>query len=265
MPLLHEFWVDRATSAEHEPWNIVSLDCVDLAPAIVAMLVGLNGVGSLEILLATLVSSSSSSSSPSSKPKSSGGGGGGGANNHNRFTVCVTDQVRSRVLRESCLFLHVGPDLLERNEKGDGDGDKSTPILAMDDSSGTRLTSTAPLQLPLQLPLSLTFTFTLTLLYRAQWNGTNGLFSLVLPSLDASSVVLLNEHNHGMAREQREVVIPTIDGDSNSNNSINSGRFDPGYGGSILTWERVSEGDRGEKQGYNGEGFRFGFLEEKDE
>jgi len=79
IPLLHETFVNKP----EEDWNILSLDYVDLAPAAIQLWIGMN-FAPLEIELALL--------------------GNSGA--HGRIANDVTDLVRSKVLRKSCLFLH---------------------------------------------------------------------------------------------------------------------------------------------------------------
>ena len=80
IPLLHECFLEHP----EEDWNFVSLDFVDLCPTVLSLCIGMN-FGSLEIELALL---------------------GSGESNSNSGATDVTDLVRSKILRESCLFLH---------------------------------------------------------------------------------------------------------------------------------------------------------------
>ncbi len=85
MPILHEIMMEHPD----EDWNILSLDYVDLAPAALQLFIGMN-FEPMEIELALLGTSSS-----------------------RRSIDDVTDIVRSKILRCSCLFLHLKNDLDE--------------------------------------------------------------------------------------------------------------------------------------------------------
>jgi len=79
IPLLHQTFVNKP----EEDWNILSLDFVDEAPAAMQLWIGMN-FKPLEIELALL----------------------GNNGTYGRIANDVTDKVRSKVLRKSCLFLH---------------------------------------------------------------------------------------------------------------------------------------------------------------
>ncbi|KAG7346937.1 phosphatidylinositol-specific phospholipase C, X domain containing protein [Nitzschia inconspicua] len=83
-PLLHEFFAQHPD----EPWNLVSLDYVDLTPTIMSLLVGLN-FSSFDIMLATVQY---------------------GNPNFFRPSMSVTSKVQSHVMRGKVLFLNVGKD-----------------------------------------------------------------------------------------------------------------------------------------------------------
>ena len=83
-PPLHTFF----QRSGDEKWNIISLDFVDLCPAMVGMLVGLN-FGELEIILATVQY---------------------GNPDYFRPSMAVTSKVQSHVTRNRVLFLNVGKD-----------------------------------------------------------------------------------------------------------------------------------------------------------
>jgi hypothetical protein len=83
-PLLHTFFQQNA----EENWNLVSMDYIDLCPAIVSLLVGFN-FSPFEIVLATVQY---------------------GNPNFYRPSMSVTSKVQSHVVRESVLFLNVGRD-----------------------------------------------------------------------------------------------------------------------------------------------------------
>jgi len=97
VPVLHEIFLGH----QDEDWNVLSLDFVDLAPAIIDLWIGMN-FGSLEIELALL----------GNLPKSR-------AFSTRRSAEDVTELVRSRILRGSSLFLHpmheFDPDELAAN------------------------------------------------------------------------------------------------------------------------------------------------------
>mmetsp|Transcript_21361 Transcript_21361/g.50765 ORF Transcript_21361/g.50765 Transcript_21361/m.50765 type:complete len:488 (+) Transcript_21361:368-1831(+) len=83
-PLLHDFFAQNPD----EKWNLVSLDYVDLTPAMVSLLVGMN-FSSFDIMLATVQY---------------------GNPNFYRPSMSVTSKVQSHVLRNKVLFLNVGKD-----------------------------------------------------------------------------------------------------------------------------------------------------------
>jgi hypothetical protein len=83
-PLLHDFFAQQPD----QPWNLVSLDYVDLTPSIVSLLVGMN-FSSFDILLATVQY---------------------GNPNFFRPSMSVTSKVQSHVMRGKVLFLNVGKD-----------------------------------------------------------------------------------------------------------------------------------------------------------
>mmetsp|Transcript_8977 Transcript_8977/g.14398 ORF Transcript_8977/g.14398 Transcript_8977/m.14398 type:complete len:487 (+) Transcript_8977:150-1610(+) len=83
-PLLHDFFAQHPD----ENWNLVSLDYVDLTPAMVSLLVGLN-FSSFDIMLATVQY---------------------GNPNFYRPSMSVTSKVQSHVMRGKALFLNVGKD-----------------------------------------------------------------------------------------------------------------------------------------------------------
>ena len=85
IPLLHEIMMEHP----HEDWNLLSLDFVDLAPAALQLFIGMN-FERMEIELALLGTSTS-----------------------RRSPEDVTDLVRSKILRGSCLFFHLKHDLDE--------------------------------------------------------------------------------------------------------------------------------------------------------
>jgi hypothetical protein len=97
VPVLHEIFLGN----QDEDWNVLSLDFVDLAPAIIDLWIGMN-FGSLEIELALL----------GNLPKST-------AFSTRRSAEDVTELVRSRIIRGSSLFLHplheFDPDELAAN------------------------------------------------------------------------------------------------------------------------------------------------------
>ena len=81
---LHTFFQKNAD----ENWNLVSLDFIDLCPAIVSLLVGFN-FSPFEIILATVQY---------------------GNPNFYRPSMSVTSKVQSHVVRKTVLFLNVGRD-----------------------------------------------------------------------------------------------------------------------------------------------------------
>jgi hypothetical protein len=83
IPLLHEMFIEHP----EEDWNLLSLDFVDLAPSLMQLWVGMN-FGPLGIELALM------------------GNNNGGDNNRRSTAEDVTELVRSKILRGSCLFLH---------------------------------------------------------------------------------------------------------------------------------------------------------------
>ena len=83
-PPLHTFFQDHG----EKDWNIVSLDFIDLCPAVFGFLVGLN-FSKLEILLATVQY---------------------GNPNFFRPSMAVTSKVATHVVRGRVLFLNVGKD-----------------------------------------------------------------------------------------------------------------------------------------------------------
>lgn len=83
-PLLHDFFAQNPD----ESWNLVSLDYVDLTPAMISLLVGMN-FSSFDIMLATVQY---------------------GNPNFYRPSMSVTSKVQSHVLRNKVLFLNVGKD-----------------------------------------------------------------------------------------------------------------------------------------------------------
>lgn len=83
-PILHEFFAQNP----NENWNIVSMDYVDLTPAMISLLVGIN-FSPFDIMLATVQY---------------------GNPNFYRPSMSVTSKVQSHVMRGKCLFLNVGKD-----------------------------------------------------------------------------------------------------------------------------------------------------------
>lgn len=83
-PQLHTFFQQNAD----ENWNLVSMDYIDLCPAIVSLLVGFN-FSPFEIVLATVQY---------------------GNPNFYRPSMSVTSKVQSHVVRNKVLFLNVGRD-----------------------------------------------------------------------------------------------------------------------------------------------------------
>lgn len=81
---LHAFFAKNAD----ENWNVVSMDYIDLCPAIVSLLVGFN-FSPFEIVLATVQY---------------------GNPNFYRPSMSVTSKVQSHVVRNKVLFLNVGKD-----------------------------------------------------------------------------------------------------------------------------------------------------------
>lgn len=81
---LHSFFQQNAS----ENWNIVSMDFIDLCPAVVSLLVGFN-FNPFEIVLATVQY---------------------GNPNFYRPSMSVTSKVQSHVVRNKVLFLNVGRD-----------------------------------------------------------------------------------------------------------------------------------------------------------
>ena len=78
VPVIHEIFLEHP----EEDWNVVSLDFIDLAPSVIDLCVGFN-FHPFEIQLALL-------------------GNGGGR----RSAEDVTELIRAKVLRGTCLFLH---------------------------------------------------------------------------------------------------------------------------------------------------------------
>lgn len=83
-PILHDFF---AQNPDYD-WNLVSMDFVDLTPAVVSLLVGIN-FSTFDIMLATVQY---------------------GNPNFYRPSMSVTSKVQSHVMRGKCLFLNVGKD-----------------------------------------------------------------------------------------------------------------------------------------------------------
>jgi len=83
-PPLHTFFQEHG----EENWNLVSLDFIDLCPAMIGLLVGLN-FSEFEIVLATVQY---------------------GNPNFFRPSMSVTSKVQSHVVRNRALFLNVGKD-----------------------------------------------------------------------------------------------------------------------------------------------------------
>lgn len=83
-PPLHRFFAQHAT----ESWNLVSVDYIDLCPAMVSLFVGMNFCD-FEIILATVQY---------------------GNPNFYRPSMSVTSKVQSHVVRNKALFLNVGRD-----------------------------------------------------------------------------------------------------------------------------------------------------------
>ena len=81
---IHAFFAQNSS----EGWNAVSLDYIDLCPAMVSLLVGMN-FSDLEIVLATVQY---------------------GNPNFYRPSMSVTSKVQSHVIRNNVLFLNVGRD-----------------------------------------------------------------------------------------------------------------------------------------------------------
>jgi hypothetical protein len=83
-PILHDFFAQYPD----QPWNLVSLDYLDLTPSMVSLLVGLN-FSPFDIMLATVQY---------------------GNPNFFRPSMSVTSKVQSHVMRGRALFLNVGKD-----------------------------------------------------------------------------------------------------------------------------------------------------------
>jgi hypothetical protein len=83
-PILHTYFQQHTD----EKWNIISMDYIDLCPAVMSLLVGMN-FSTFDILLATVQY---------------------GNPNFYRPSMSVTSKVRSHVLRDKVLFLNVGRD-----------------------------------------------------------------------------------------------------------------------------------------------------------
>jgi len=83
-PILHDFFAQNP----NENWNVVSMDYVDLTPAMISLLVGIN-FSAFDIMLATVQY---------------------GNPNFYRPSMSVTSKVQSHVMRGKCLFLNVGKD-----------------------------------------------------------------------------------------------------------------------------------------------------------
>jgi hypothetical protein len=83
-PVLHTYFQQNS----EDDWNVISMDYVDLCPAVMSLLVGMN-FSSFEILLATVQY---------------------GNPNFYRPSMSVTSKVKSHVLRDKVLFLNVGRD-----------------------------------------------------------------------------------------------------------------------------------------------------------
>jgi len=83
-PVLHEFFAQNP----NDNWNLVSMDYVDLTPAMISLLVGIN-FSAFDIMLATVQY---------------------GNPNFYRPSMSVTSKVQSHVMRGKCLFLNVGKD-----------------------------------------------------------------------------------------------------------------------------------------------------------
>jgi hypothetical protein len=83
-PVLHDFFAQNPD----DNWNLVSMDYVDLSPAMVSLLVGIN-FSAFDIMLATVQY---------------------GNPNFYRPSMSVTSKVQSHVMRGKCLFLNVGKD-----------------------------------------------------------------------------------------------------------------------------------------------------------
>jgi len=81
---IHAFFAQNA----REAWNAISLDYIDLCPAMVSLMVGMN-FSDLDIILATVQY---------------------GNPNFYRPSMSVTSKVRSHVVRNKVLFLNVGRD-----------------------------------------------------------------------------------------------------------------------------------------------------------
>jgi hypothetical protein len=83
-PVLHSYFQQNS----EDDWNVISMDYVDLCPAVMSLLVGMN-FSSFDILLATVQY---------------------GNPNFYRPPMSVTSKVKSHVLRDKVLFLNVGRD-----------------------------------------------------------------------------------------------------------------------------------------------------------
>lgn len=84
IPLLHAFFLEHYD----EDWNMLSLDFVDRAPSLMNLWIGMN-FGTLTIELALV---------------------GSGPDNRSSNAQDVTEIVKNRVIRKSCLFLHPKTD-----------------------------------------------------------------------------------------------------------------------------------------------------------
>lgn len=83
-PVFHEFFAQNP----NDNWNLVSMDYVDLTPAMMSLFVGIN-FSAFDIMLATVQY---------------------GNPNFYRPSMSVTSKVQSHVMRGKCLFLNVGKD-----------------------------------------------------------------------------------------------------------------------------------------------------------
>jgi hypothetical protein len=83
-PLLHNYFQQNAD----QPWNLITLDYIDLCPAVMSLLIGFN-FSPFDVLLATVQY---------------------GNPNFYRPSMSVTSKVKSHVLRDKVLFLNVGKD-----------------------------------------------------------------------------------------------------------------------------------------------------------
>jgi len=263
-PALHTFWSAHAG----EDWNLVSLDFVDLVPAVVGALIGSNS-GRLEVLLAVRVR------------------GGGDAGGDDDAIVCreeqrgraparrrrkrtardITSTVRSSVLRGSCLFWDPrtddgseggGETETERDGKTEterangavsstGGGSTTSNTTSTTNSNTTSTTGNT----------SGSIAGSLLLVYKMHGDGW---YSVVIPFDTATtSVVLLHGQNHIRAGGTRLLVEEEDESTKSTTTTEPSsgGTVRPrGVDGMVLAWTK-SPGGEGRGGGELSFGYRF--------